>query len=363
MLTILDRYIIKKYLGTFFFSCFLITMASIVIDFSSKINKFIDKDLTFKEILVDYYLNFIPWINGLLWPLFALISVVFFTSRLARNTEIIPMLGSGISFNRLVVPYLISSSLIAGALWYGTNYLIPITTKHKNEFEAEYLSRSKKQNLSNNIHFFISPDAKIFIKHYKNRDSTAQNFRLENYNSQGVLTNLIQADKISFKELPDIWTLEKYVKRGFDDMEESIVLMESEKLDTALNFKPSDFVHYTKQMEMMTTTELKDYINVEESRGLDNTKKYHIELQRRMADPFTIIIMTLIGMAVASKKVRGGMGLHLAMGVVIGSAYVLLSKFSKTFAENLSVSAEIGMWAPNLVFALIAIVLIFRAQK
>lgn len=363
MLTILDRYIIKKYLGTFFFACFLITMASIVIDFSDKINRFIDQDLTVKQILVDYYLNFIPWINGLLWPLFALISVVFFTSRLARNTEIIPMLGSGISFNRLIVPYLISSFLIAGALWYGTNYLIPKTTKDKNEFEAEYLSKSKKKNLSNNIHFFISPDAKIYIKHYKNRDSTAQNFRLENYDSLGVLVDLIQADKIAYKEAPDIWTLENYVKRGFDDMDESIILGESEKLDTALNFQPSDFVHYTKQMEMMTTAELKEYINVEQSRGLDNTKKYHIELQRRMADPFTIIIMTLIGMAVASKKVRGGMGLHLAVGVIIGSAYVILSKFTKTFAENLSVSAEIGMWAPNILFGAIALLLIYKAQK
>lgn len=363
MFTILDRYIIKKYLGTFFFACFLITMASIVIDFSDKINRFIQKNLSVKQILLEYYLNFIPWINGLLWPLFALISVVFFTSRLARNTEIIPMLGSGISFNRLVVPYLISSTMIAGALWYGTNYLIPKTTKHKNEFEAEYLSRSKKQNLSNNIHFFISPDAKIFIKHYKNRDSTAQNFRLENYDSLGVLTDLIQADKIRYKEAPDIWTLENYVQRGFNDMDESIILGKSEKLDTALNFQPSDFVHYTKQMEMMTTAELKDYIKVEQSRGLDNTKKYQIELQRRMADPFTIIIMTLIGMAVASKKVRGGMGLHLAVGVVIGSAFVVLSKFSKTFAENLNVSAELGMWAPNIVFGCIAIYLLFKAQK
>jgi len=363
MLTILDRYIIKKYLSTFFFACLLITMASIVIDFSDKINRFIDKDLTVKQILVEYYLNFIPWINGLLWPLFALISVVFFTSRMAKDTEIIPMLGSGISFNRLVVPYLISSSLIAGALWYGTNYLIPKTTKHKNEFEAEHLSRSKKQNLSNNIHFFISPDAKIYIKHYKNRDSTAQNFRLENYDSLGVLTDLIQADKIAFKEYPDVWTLENYVKRGFSELNESIVLGKSAKLDTALNFQPSDFVHYTKQMEMMTTSELKEYINVEASRGLDNTKKYQIELQRRMADPFTIIIMTLIGMAVASKKVRGGMGLHLAVGVVIGSAYVILSKFSKTFAENLSVTAEVGMWAPNVVFGIIALFLIFKAQK
>lgn len=363
MLTILDRYIIKKYLGTFLFACFLITMASIVIDFSDKINRFIQQDLSVRQILIEYYLNFIPWINGLLWPLFALISVVFFTSRLARNTEFIPMLGSGISFNRLIVPYLISSSMIAGALWYGTNYLIPKTTKHKNEFEAEYLSRSKKQNLSNNIHFFISPNAKIYIKHYKNRDSTAQNFRLENYDSLGVLTDLIQAEKISFKEPPDVWTLEKYVKRGFDKMNESIVLGQSEKLDTTLNFQPSDFVHYTKQMEMMTTAELKEYIKVEQSRGLDNTKKYQIELQRRMADPFTIIIMTLIGMAVASKKVRGGMGLHLAVGVIIGSAYVVLSKFSKTFAENLSVSAELGMWAPNIVFAVIAVILVFKAQK
>lgn len=363
MLNILDRYIIKKYLGTFLFACFLISMASIVIDFSDKINRFISQDLTVKQILLDYYLHFIPWINGLLWPLFALISVVFFTSRMARNTEIIPMLGAGISFYRLVVPYLLSGGLISVVLWYGTNYLIPKSTKQKNEFEAEYLSRSKKQNLANNIHFFISPESKIYIKYYKNRDSTATNFRLENYDSLSVLTDLIVADKIAFKEEPNVWTLENYTKRGFDDMDESIVLGKGMKLDTALNFKPSDFVHYTKQMEMMTTTELKEYINVEQSRGLDNTKKYEIELQRRMADPFTIIIMTLIGMAVASKKVRGGMGLHLAVGVIIGSAYVVLSKFTKTFAENLSVSAEIGMWAPNIFFGLIALVLIYNAQR
>lgn len=363
MLSILDKYIIKKYLSTFFFAAVLISLVSVVIDFSDKINRFVSQDLSVKQIVVDYYLNFLPWINGILWPLFALISVVFFTSRLARNTEIIPMLGAGVSFNRLIVPYLVASTFIASLLWVGINYVIPKSTKLKNEFEDTHLKKPTKKILSNHIHFFINPDSKIYIRYYKKRDSSAQTFRLENFDENGFIKRLIQADKVEFKEEPDIWTMKEYVIREFNDLDESIVVGKGMELDTALNFTPEDFVHYTKQMEMMTTSDLKDYIEVEESRGLDNTKKYHIELQRRNADPFTIIIMTLIGMAVASKKVRGGMGLHLAMGVIIGSAYVVLSKFTKTFAENLFVSPEIGMWTPNILFGAIAMVLIWKAQK
>lgn len=359
MLKQIDKYIIKKYLKTFFFTMILISMVSVVIDFAERMDKWIK---TPGEEILDYYLNFIPWVNGLMWPLFALITVIFFTSRMAKNSEIIPIYNAGVSFYRLLIPYTIAGTILAVLLWAGNNYIIPKSSKVKNEIESEYIYKSKKKTLSNNLHMYISPDSKVFIKFYRKRDTTGQNFRLERF-KDGEIVYMIKAKKIHFKEEPNYWTLEDYQIREFDGIKESLLIKEGEKLDTVMNFTPKDFIRYTNQMQMMTTGELRDFIEAENEKGLLPSKMYVIELYRRTSDPFTIIILTLIGAAVATRKVRGGFGLHLALGVIIGAAYVVVSRFSSTFATNDTLSPALGVWIPNFIFLLFAGYLIYRAQK
>jgi len=357
----LDLYILKKYLGTFFYSVLLISLVSIVIDFSEKIEKLLDGP-TFNEIIFEYYLNFIPWINGLLWPLFALLSVVFFTSRLAKNSEIISMLSSGMSYRRILLPYFIGSSILATLLWFGNNYVIPRSSKIKNDFETEYFWKSNNKTLGNNIHCYLSPDEKVYIRYYRKKDSSGQTFRFERF-KDGSLSYVIKAKKIRIKKAPNTWSLFDYEKRTFDGINESLLVSKGESMDTMLNLTPDDFIRNINLMENMSSSELRTFINIEKERGLGTAKKFTIELHRRNADPFTIIILTILGVAIASRKVRGGLGIHLALGVVAGACFVIVSKFSVTFAHNLDMPPALGIWVPNILFGLLALFLVSKAQK
>lgn len=358
----LDAYLIKKYLSSFFFTIILISMVSVVIDLSERIAKLISQPCTLHEIVFDYYLNFIPYINGQLWPLFALIAVIFFTSRIANDSEIIAILSSGVSYYRILVPYLIASSIIAGLFWYGKNYLIPRSTKVKNEFETQYFTKSMKQVLSSNVHFFVNPNEKVYIRYYKEKDSTAHSFRLERIEN-GKLTYLLKASKLKLKELPDKWTTDSYEERYFDGDKEQYVIHKKTKLDTVFGFTPNDFVRHSKQKEMMTSGDLREFINIEKSRGLGAAKKFETELHRRNADPFTIIILTLIGFAVSSRKIRGGVGLNLSIGIILGALFVVIAQFSETFSTNLSMPPALGAWMPNIIFFIIAILLLRKNSR
>ncbi len=359
---ILDWYIVKKYLSTFFFTILLITMIAITIDYFERVDKFMNSSLTAKEIITDYYFHFIPWINGLLWPLFALLAVIFFTSRLAKNSEIISILSAKVSYARLIRPYMIGAGILATLLWLGNNYVIPRSNRLKNEFESQYIRASSKQTLDHNIHFWLSPNEKVYIRSFSSSDTVGRTFRLERF-ADDKLVYVLKANKIKFKKPPDVWRLESYERRTFTDNSESLTRYDDAFLDTTFNFIPEDFTRYTKQMEMMNTSDLRAFLKYEKDKGLDSGKKYEIELYRRTADPCTIFILTLIGVAVASRKVRGGMGFHLAAGIVIGAIFVILSKFSTTFSTNMSLPPLIGVWIPNIIFSVIAAYLVKTAQK
>ena len=340
----------------------MITMIAIAIDFFEKINKFLVDTVTTKEIIFDYYLNFIPWINGLLWPLFALLAVIFFTSRMASNTEIVSMLSAGISYQRIMRPLLIAASIIAVTHWVSKNYLIPKSNKIKGEFESEHIRKSNKQTLDDNTHFFLNPDEKVYIKYFRRSDSTANTFRLEKF-KDGKLAFILKARKLDFKELPNVWTLKDYEYHRFNGLNEEMFVSHGGTMDTTFNFTPKDFFRYSNQMEMMTTSDLRQFISEEEKRGIDTAKKFKTELYSRSADPFTIIILTIMGFAIASRKTRGGMGFHLAAGVILGSAFVIIQKFSMTFSINLGLYPIIGSWIPNIIFGIITIYLVKNAQK
>jgi len=340
----------------------LISLVAVVIDFSEKIHRFIDNDLSFIEIMSQYYLPFIPWINGLMWPLFSLIAVIFFTSRLAKNSEIIASLSSGISFYRIMVPYLIAASIIASLMWVGKNYLIPHSCKLKNDFENEYLTKKHQSTLNSDVHLYLNPTEKIYIRYYKKRDTSANIFRLEKFEEE-KLVQVLKAEKLEFKKEPNEWTLKDYEIRQFDGLDESILIAKGESMDTIFDLTPKDFIRNNKIMENMTTGDLREHISREREKGLAAGKTFLVQLHQRNSQPFSIIVLTLIGLAVASRKVRGGMGLHLAIGVILGAAFVLISEFSATFSINLSMPPALGAWIPNIVFSIIALVLLKYSQK
>lgn len=361
MLTI-DFYIIRKYLSTFFFTALLFSIIAVTIDFSEHIENFIDQPVTKKEIIFDYYLNFIPWINGLLWPIFSLIAVTFFTSRLARNTEVVAMLNAGMSYVRFLRPFFISSALLAIVSLLGNHIFFPIGNKELKTFDNTYISPGNIRVKSHNIHLFIAPETKVFIATYHKHDSSGTGFRLEKYDDL-QLTYVLKAR--NFEYLPDssMWRLRDYDIRKWSDGTEHYISGRNMLLDTILPLYPSDFVYFINDKEMMTSAELLRFIKKERERGTGSSRVMRSEYHRRWAEPFTIIILTVIGAAVASRKQRGGMGLHLALGVCLGAMYVLISKFALTFSTNLNMPPILAMWTPNLVFSLLAWYLVRKAQK
>lgn len=361
----LDRYIMRKYLMTFFYTVLLITVVAIAMNLSEQMDKFISNKLSLKTVIMDYYIYFIPWINGELWPLFAFLSVIFFSSRMARDSEIIALLAAGVNYWRIIRPMLLAGSILAGLHWVGENYVIPPSSFHYNEFVDQYISKGTKTTLHNNIQFFINDHQKIYCKNFNTRDSTLSTFRLETFGADGHLESYLKADKLYFvrADPQPVWQAKSYEVRYFGQPEESLIVENNNPIDTSLNILPSDFILHKKQMEIMTTPDLKRYIEREKTKGISNTKSYRIEVYKRTAGPTTILILTIIGACIGTRKVRGGLGMHLAVGVAIGASYVVLSKFSETFATNLSIPIIIGVWLPNILFGLMAYYLYKRAQK
>jgi len=361
-LSILDRYIIRKYLSTFFFTALMFSIIAITINFSEHIEKFVDKPVTKKEIFFDYYLNFIPYINGLLWPIFSLIAVIFFTSRMARNTEVVAMLNAGMSYMRFLRPYLVSSLFLAVVYLAGNHVFFPRGNKVMMAFENKYIFPSNYRVKSNNIHLFIGPESKVFISNYHTQDSTGTGFRLEQYHDL-QLVYLLEAKSFEYLPQEKKWRLKNYETRKWEQDKEYFFAGKKENLDTAIALYPSDFVYYTNDKQMMTSAELVRFINYEKERGLGASRIMRSEYHRRWAEPFTIVILTIIGASIASRKLRGGMGLNLALGAWIGAMFVLLSKFALTFSTNLHLNPVLSMWLPNIFFGLLAVYLLSRAQQ
>lgn len=362
MLQKIDKYIIGKYFSTFLFTLLLFTLIATIIDFSDKVEDFIEEDITIYEIFFDYELNFMLMIDGLLMPLYALIAVIFFTSRMATNSEIISILNAGVSFWRLLRPYLIAAITITIVHLIGNHIVIPKANKKRLDFEHTYIWKHNNRGQTNNVHLFLGPETKVFIKYYRRRDTTASNFQLETI-KDNKLTQLLKADEAIWQSDTKKWRLKNYEIHTFDGMKESLLIGAGEHLDTTINLLPDDFIRYLNQKEMLATPEMTKFVRRERSRGVGNTKIYEIEIQRRTAEPFTILILTIIGVAVAARKVRGGMGIHLAFGVAIGGLFIFLSKFSITFATNDNLPPALGVWIPNIIFSFVALILALRAQK
>lgn len=362
ILSILDRYIIKKYVSTFLFAMLILSLIAVVFDVSERIEKFLNAKVSAWEIFYKYYLNFIPWINSLLFPIYALITVIFFTSRMASQTEIIPMFSSGISYNRFLRPYIIAGLLFTGLHMIGNHYLVPRANKTFREFESKYIKSTNVKSKDRNVHFFVGDGVKVFIAYFQVADSLGRDFQIERIENSKIKSTL-SAKSIKWKSEPNIWTITDYEIRNFGDSTEQYQTYKGSSIDTAINLKVSDFVYAPNQKDMMTTPQLRTFIRRERERGSGITRLFEVEHHRRFADPFTTLILTIIGASIASRKVRGGLGLHLAVAMILGVLFIFLSKLSLTFANNEVLPSWIAIWIPNILFSCVAFYLFQKAQK
>ncbi|GIV33046.1 MAG: membrane protein [Chitinophagales bacterium] len=355
----IDYYLIRKFLVTFFFAIILFSFIATVIDLTEKIDDFIEKSVPLGEIVTGYYLNFLPYIDTLLTPLFVFISVIFFTSRMAYRSEIIAMLASGISFYRMLVPYLIAAGFVAALLFLANHYWVPLANKGRYAFEYTYLSGSH-HNAERNFHAQIETNHYIYMENYQPKNMAGYKFSYEIIRD-GKLEYKLRADKIEWDAQRQRWIIKNYYARRIGDNGEQITT--GTLLDTVFNFHPEDITQKVNVKEEMPTPQLKQYIQTLRLRGASGIEFYLVELYRRTADAFMIFILTLIGVALSSRKVRGGSGLHLAAGVALSASFIVLTRFSTTFATNGNLSPFLSIWIPNLLYGLLAVYLIRAAPK
>jgi lipopolysaccharide export system permease protein len=359
-LKILDIYIIRKFLSTFLLSIALILAIVVIFDLTEKIDDFIESEAKLNVILFDYYLNFIPYFGVLFASLFAFIAVIYFTSRMAYNTEIIAILNSGMSFRRFLMPYFISALLIASLSFYLSDQVIPGANKVKLDFEEQYVKKRPISFSTKDFHRQIEPGIYVYLHSYSNVSKVGYQFTIEKF-EEGELVSKMVADQIRWDTTVNKWRARRYYIRTIDGLHETIE--EGKQIDTTLAMHPDDFKMRLSIVETMSLKELDEFIAKQRMQGETNVTSHLIERHNRIAFPFSTFILTLIGVAVSSRKMRGGIGLQIAIGVVISFTYILFTQFSKQFAIGGLLPAVAAVWLPNVFFLIIALFLMRLAPR
>ena len=364
----IDRYIIAKFVKSFFLTIFLFTLVATAIDFSEKIDNFIEKSIPVKEVILDYYIHFVPHIAALLAPLFLLISVVYFTSKLAYRNEFVTSVSGGISFYRLLVPYIICALFFSGAMYAVNHKILPQSNKARVDFEERRL-RKKLPELQHDLHRFIDPSTSMYFQQWNSYDRSAVSFSLEKFQDHRLVWKLSSTKASIIEDVNEgeaRWKIQNYLIRSLGDDGKMTMRRGTFKepyLDTILPITEKTFMTLPSTRETMTSAELNDFIQIVEESGAGGGSYWSYETHRRSASAFSMLIMTVMGFSIASRKQRGGIGIHLAGAVVVAVAYVFLNKFSETWTLGYSLNPMIGAWLPNVLFAGIAWLMIWRAQK
>lgn len=348
----LDWYILKKLLITFVFVVGMLELIICVIDFTEKNDDFIKNEVTGEQIRY-YYLTFIPYIASLLTPITVFIATVFVTAKLASKSEIVAILASGISFTRMMFPYLVGGIIIGAASFYLNSYVIPDANKFRIEFELEYL-KDPFYNTDKHIHFKIGEEGYVYLYRYDNRRDVGTTVSLEKIKGTELFEK-ITARQIQWIDSTQIWRLKKWEKRSILDDKE--VLDFGEELDTLLNMSPSDFGNKDRHWETMTLTELNRYIELQRSRGADDVPLYQIEKYMRYMQPFSVIILMAIGVIVSARKSRRGTGFQIALGFLIAFLFIITFILAKSIAEAGSMNTILAIWIPNFLFSIVAVLL------
>lgn len=349
----LDWYIISKFIGTYIYSIVLIISIALVFDFNENLSKFTKYHAPWHAIIFDYYANFIPYYSNLFSPLFVFIAVIFFTSKLAGNSEIIAMLASGMSFNRLMRPYMFSCVLIAGVTFYLNSFVIPHGTVIRQNFESLYRN-SKKNTSADNVQLQVGKGTVAYIQHYDDRYKRGYGFSLDHFEGKKLVSHMT-AMEVQYDTIADAkyhWKATNWKIRKLVGMREQIV--SGAVKDTVILMEPTDLVYSKGQQETFTSPELLDYISKQTSRGSGNVVQYEVEFHKRIAMSFSSFILTIIGLSLSARKRKGGMGLYLGIGLALSFGYIMLQTVSSTFAINADTPPILAAWIPNIVFAFIA---------
>lgn len=358
MLRKIDFYIIKKFLGTFFYAIALIISISIVFDIAEKIDDFLSKDVSLKAIIFDYYVNFIPYFANLFSGLFTFIAVIYFTSKLAYNTEIIAILSSGVSYNRLMRPYFVGAAVIVLFSYVLGNYIIPPANKKRVDFTNTYIG-SRKPGLENNIHRQIEPGVFIYMSSYNASNDVGYKFTIEKFEGRKLVSKL-SSDYVKWDREKKTWVIHDYSIRTIDGYTEKITT--GTQIDTTLNMLPEDYQVVANIVETMTLPMLNKAIDNLKLRGV-NTIDYEIEKHKRRSGPFSAFILTIIGVSLASRKIKGGIGFHLGLGLLLSFSYILFMQVTTVFATSDLLVPWVAMWIPNLIYGTLAFFLYRRAAQ
>lgn len=355
----LDKYIIKKFLGTYIFLIIGIITIAVVFDLNEKSDKFIQKEAPLNAIIFDYYMSFIPFYANLFSSLFVFLAVILFTSNLANNSEIIAMLSSGVSFKRLLKPYMVSAAIIAIASFILNSYIIPPSNIKRINFQNEYV-RNKRVDYASNIQIQVEPGVIAFIGRFNNIDKKGYQFSLDTFDGKELKSRIL-ADNIKLDSV-GLWTISNYSIREFKRTRE--ILSSGDKKQIKMDISPEDFLISVNDFEQMTTPKLASYIDRQKERGMANSiKAFEIEYHKRFANVASAFILTIIGASLSSRKIKGGMGLNLGLGILLSVSYILFMTVSSSFAVSGLMSPMAASWLPNVVFAFIAAYLYRKAPN
>lgn len=358
----LDRYIIGKFIGTYFFAILLIISISIVFDFNENLAKFTEYHAPWKAICFDYYLNFIPYFANLFSPLFVFIAVIFFTSKMAAGSEIISIMAAGVSFKRMLRPYMFSCVIISTLSFCLSAYVIPHGTVIRQNFESLY-KNNKKNTSAENVQLQVDKGVIAYIQHYDNKVKRGYGFCLDKFENKKLVSHL-SATEIQYDTISDTkyhWKAMNWKIREMRGMREYIT--SGMQLDTLIQMEPIDLVYSKGQQETFTLPELNDYISKQINRGSSNVVQYQVEYHKRIAASFASFILTIIGASLSSRKRKGGMGMYLGAGLALSFIYIMLQTVSATFAINAGTPPVLAAWMPNIIFSVVAYICYRKAPN
>ncbi len=355
MFKILDLYIIKKFLGTYAFAIVLILAITVMFDINEKLDSFLKAPL--EATVFDYFVNFLPYFANQFSPLFTFIAVIFFTSKLADNSEIIAMLSTGMSYRRFMRPYLVSACVIAAASYVLSAYIIPPANVKRIEYTNTYV-KNRRVDYGSNIQMQVGKGQIMYMTRYDNTTKTGYKFSLESFKDKKLVSRLT-AQSIKWDTLYQ-WQVRDYMIRRFTGTRETIE--RGNRLDTIIQVEPRDFLISKNDQETMSSPELRQYISRQKERGFANIKNFEIENHRRYAMCAAAFILTVIGMSLSSRKVKGGMGINIGIGLVLSFSYILFMTVTSTFAVSGYTSPMVAMWIPNIIYMVIAVVLYRKAS-
>ncbi|GAA4461701.1 LptF/LptG family permease [Nemorincola caseinilytica] len=353
----LDRYIVGKFLTTFFFAIMILAVISCVIDYSEKVDNIVSKKAPL-GVVVNYYKNFVPHITALLFPLFIFIATIFFTSKMAYKSEIIAILSSGVSFRRFLRPYVIGGGFLCLVSLVANHWIIPVANKQRIDFENTYINDANFRYAANDMHLGIAKGTYVYLQNFNFTNYMGNRFCVERIEGT-LLKEKIMAEYAIYDTVKKTWELHNVMIRTNDSLHEKLVKLPM--MEVKYPFSPRDLNKGDAIKEALTTPQLVAYLEAEQLRGQENLNTYLIEKERRTSQPFAGFVLTMIGACIASRKIRGGSGFHLALGIALSAIYIMFQQISNTFATKASLEPLIAVWIPNVIFGVVAYVL-YRRQ-